>query len=124
MEGCSREKDLRKLASEIETDLILLGSSAVEDSLQDKVKETITRLLGADIKVWMITGDKLETAENIGLMAGIINLNMKRYYLREVTRANFIEKCKNLRNNMMKLDKNEKSCIIFDMRFVGKFSHT
>lgn len=121
MKGINREEDLFNIAQEIETDLILLGSSAVEDSLQDKVKETITRIIGADIKVWMITGDKLETAENIGLMAGIVTLSMKRYYLREITKKNLIEKCNNLKNSMMKLEKHEKSCIIFDMRFVGKF---
>lgn len=45
VESTAREEELYKLAQEIESDLILLGSSAVEDSLQDKVKETITRLL-------------------------------------------------------------------------------
>lgn len=121
MESITRDDDLFKLAQEIESDLILLGSSAVEDSLQDKVYETVTRLLDADIKVWMITGDKLETAENIGLMSGIISLTMRRYYLNQITQENFLEKCNNLKNNMMKQDSDVKSCIIFDMRFVGNF---
>ena len=120
MESVTREKQMFELAQKIETDLILLGMSAVEDSLQDKVKETITRLLQADIKVWMITGDKLETAENIALMSGIITLGMKRYYLSQMTKENFMEKCKILKNNMMKQQEGEKSCIVFDMRFVGK----
>lgn len=121
MESITRDDDLFKLAQEIENDLILLGSSAVEDSLQDKVYETVTRLLDADIKVWMITGDKLETAENIGLMSGIISLTMRRYYLNQITQENFLEKCNNLKNNMMKQDPDIKSCIIFDMRFVGNY---
>jgi magnesium-transporting ATPase (P-type) len=70
----------------------------------------------------MITGDKLETAENIGLMAGIVTLEMRRYYLSEITQENFFEKCNVLKNNMMKQDHSKKSCIIFDMRFMGKLA--
>jgi P-type E1-E2 ATPase len=44
----------------------------VEDKLQDKVPETIRDLLKANIKVWMLTGDKLETAENIGYSCKLI----------------------------------------------------
>lgn len=69
----------------------------------------------------MITGDKLETAENIGLMAGIVDISTKRYYIRETTKSNLMQKCKTLRNNMMKQEQGIKSCLIFDMRFVGKF---
>jgi P-type E1-E2 ATPase len=49
----------------IERDLYLLGATAVEDRLQDDVPKTIEKLLKANIKVWMLTGDKLDTAENI-----------------------------------------------------------
>lgn len=121
MNSLNREEEVKKLAREIEKELILLGATAVEDSLQDNVNETITRLLEAGIKVWMITGDKLETAENIGLMAGIITQTMKRYYLAKVARINFKEKVKNLKNQIMKLNKSDQTCIIFDMRNVGKY---
>lgn len=46
--------------------LQLLGATAIEDKLQDKVPETIETLLRADIKIWILTGDKQETAINIG----------------------------------------------------------
>lgn len=120
MNSLNREEEVKKVANEIEKELILLGATAVEDSLQDNVNEAITRLLEAGIKVWMITGDKLETAENIGLMAGIISQSMKRYYLAKVARINFKEKVKFLKNQIMKLKKTDQTCIIFDMRNVGK----
>lgn len=120
MNSVNRDQELNRLALEIEKELILLGVSAVEDSLQDKVKETITRLLEAEIKVWMITGDKLETAENIGLMAGIITQKMKRYHLAKVASLNFKQKVTKLKNQIMKLKKSDKVCIIFDIRNVGK----
>lgn len=49
-----------------------MGATAVEDKLQDLVPETIADLLKANIKVWMLTGDKLETAENIARSCRLI----------------------------------------------------
>lgn len=46
--------------------LQLLGATAIEDRLQDQVPETIETLMKADIKIWILTGDKQETAINIG----------------------------------------------------------
>ena len=48
-----------------------LGITGVEDKLQDKVKETIEVLSNAGIKVWMLTGDKVETAKCIAVGTGI-----------------------------------------------------
>jgi len=44
----------------------MIGATVVEDKLQDGVPDTIQSLHEANIKVWMLTGDKLETAESIG----------------------------------------------------------
>ena len=46
--------------------LLLLGATAIEDRLQAGVPETIATLMRADIKIWVLTGDKQETAINIG----------------------------------------------------------
>lgn len=62
----------------IEKDLILIGASAIEDKLQDNVKETIEALRKAGIKVWMLTGDKKETAINIGHSCGLIDEDMAK----------------------------------------------
>jgi phospholipid-transporting ATPase len=56
----------------VERDLYLLGATAVEDKLQPDVPETIADLLKANIKVWMLTGDKMETAENIAKSCRLI----------------------------------------------------
>ena len=42
--------------------LELIGATGIEDKLQDEVKETMESLLRAGIKVWVLTGDKIETA--------------------------------------------------------------
>ena len=61
----NREDELDRVYNQIERDLVLLGATAIEDKLQDYVPETIEKLLQAGIHVWMLTGDKQITAENI-----------------------------------------------------------
>lgn len=73
----NRQELLNRLAEEIEVDLILLGCTAVEDALQAEVPSTIRSILKAGIKLWMLTGDKLETAINIGKTCGLISNHTK-----------------------------------------------
>jgi phospholipid-translocating ATPase len=67
-----REHALEELMSEIEQDLELVGCTAIEDALQERVPETIDYLLRANIRVWVITGDKQETAINIGYSSKLL----------------------------------------------------
>lgn len=62
--------------------MILLGATAVEDRLQDNVPAVLRDFLKANINVWMLTGDKLETAENIGRSCNLINKYMGVLYIR------------------------------------------
>eukprot|EP01132_Coremiostelium_polycephalum_P007601 gene7601-9346_t len=61
-----REDEMERLHDEIERDFELVGCTAIEDKLQEGVPEAIDFLLKSNIKVWIITGDKQETAINIG----------------------------------------------------------
>lgn len=56
---------MEDVSDEMERDLRLLGATAIEDRLQDGVPETIADLKLAGIKIWVATGDKLETAIGI-----------------------------------------------------------
>ncbi|KAI3380647.1 hypothetical protein SNEBB_006271 [Seison nebaliae] len=76
-----REKKMDHLREEIETDLILLGATAVEDRLQDDVPQTISNLAKAGIKLWVLTGDKQETAINIGYSCQLLNDEMSGIFL-------------------------------------------
>uniref|UniRef100_A0A8C6PGZ6 Phospholipid-transporting ATPase n=1 Tax=Nothobranchius furzeri TaxID=105023 RepID=A0A8C6PGZ6_NOTFU len=53
-----KDGKLDELYEEIEKDLLLLGATAIEDKLQDGVPHTIEQLSRADIKIWVLTGDK------------------------------------------------------------------
>ncbi|XP_059621420.1 phospholipid-transporting ATPase ID isoform X2 [Phlebotomus argentipes] len=61
-----REDKLGAIYEEIECDMMLVGVTAIEDKLQDGVPQTIANLQTAGIKIWVLTGDKQETAINIG----------------------------------------------------------
>ncbi|KAJ4458775.1 phospholipid-transporting P-type ATPase [Paratrimastix pyriformis] len=70
--GDSRKIEVDKLSNEIEQNLLLLGATAIEDKLQEGVPETISYLRKAGLKIWVLTGDKQETAINIGLACNLL----------------------------------------------------
>uniref|UniRef100_A0AAY5LCC6 Phospholipid-transporting ATPase n=1 Tax=Esox lucius TaxID=8010 RepID=A0AAY5LCC6_ESOLU len=77
----NREQRLADLYEEIETGLLLLGATAVEDKLQEGVPETIACLTLANIKIWVLTGDKLETAMNIGYSCNMLRDDMNEVFI-------------------------------------------
>ncbi len=68
-----REELMNDLAEMIEINLTLLGSTAIEDKLQEEVGETIAAIKEAGINIWVLTGDKLETAINIGYSCSLLD---------------------------------------------------
>jgi phospholipid-transporting ATPase len=79
----NRERKVEDAASLIETNLTLLGATAIEDKLQDGVPETIAALLEAKIKLWVLTGDKQETAINIGYSCRLLQQGMDLIIMNE-----------------------------------------
>ncbi|XP_065880179.1 putative phospholipid-transporting ATPase 9 [Euphorbia lathyris] len=73
-----RDTMIDDLAEKMERNLILLGATAVEDKLQDGVPQCIDRLAQAGIKIWVLTGDKMETAINIGFACSLLRQGMKQ----------------------------------------------
>lgn len=73
----NREEELDKVTDLVERDLILLGGTAIEDRLQDGVPDSIALLGEAGIKLWVLTGDKVETAINIGFSCNLLNNDME-----------------------------------------------
>ena len=66
----NREHLERMCIEGLEEDVQLLGVTGVEDLLQEDIKSIILSLREAEIKVWMLTGDKLETAKCIAISTG------------------------------------------------------
>ncbi|XP_024305836.1 putative phospholipid-transporting ATPase IM isoform X20 [Homo sapiens] len=76
-----RDERIAGLYEEIERDLMLLGATAVEDKLQEGVIETVTSLSLANIKIWVLTGDKQETAINIGYACNMLTDDMNDVFV-------------------------------------------
>src|SRR5271170_29106 len=72
-----REARLEDVSDEIERELQLLGGTAIEDRLQDGVPEAIQLLGDAGIKLWVLTGDRVETAINIGFSCNLLSNSMQ-----------------------------------------------
>ncbi|XP_065183441.1 phospholipid-transporting ATPase VA-like [Sycon ciliatum] len=83
----NREELLRLSACRIEQNLELLGATGIEDRLQDHVAETIAGLRAAGINVWVLTGDKQETAINVSYSCQLIDEDMEVIVLNATTQA-------------------------------------
>ncbi|KAM4595971.1 phospholipid-transporting ATPase IC-like, partial [Polymixia lowei] len=70
---CERDSLLEELYDDMERELQLLGVTAIEDRLQEGVPETVSMLRRAGLKVWVLTGDKKETAVNIGYSCKLLD---------------------------------------------------
>uniref|UniRef100_A0A0E0LCS0 Phospholipid-transporting ATPase n=1 Tax=Oryza punctata TaxID=4537 RepID=A0A0E0LCS0_ORYPU len=79
--GPDRELQLERVSELIERELILVGATAVEDKLQNGVPQCIDRLAQAGLKIWVLTGDKMETAINIGYACSLLRQGMRRICL-------------------------------------------
>ena len=98
--------ELNKLIDKIESNTILLGATALEDKLQDRVKRDIKDFIEADINFWMITGDKLDTAETIGHSCGIISEDSEVFKIRENKDENqILEELEKIKKSINKANK-------------------
>ncbi|OAY83044.1 putative phospholipid-transporting ATPase 4 [Ananas comosus] len=88
--GPDREAQLERVSDLIERELILVGATAVEDKLQKGasfwplVPQCIDKLAQAGLKIWVLTGDKMETAINIGFACSLLRQGMKQICLSTV----------------------------------------
>ncbi|XP_059088985.1 probable phospholipid-transporting ATPase IA isoform X3 [Tigriopus californicus] len=121
MDLFDREKAIAEAAEDIEKELTLLGATAIEDKLQEGVPEAIADLLEANIKVWLLTGDKQETAINIGhscrLLKGdtpIITLNDERSIRQDI--SNHVEE---FRNNCSLGNNDNNVSLVIDGKTLG-----
>ncbi|KAI7866462.1 phospholipid-translocating P-type ATPase [Spinellus fusiger] len=85
----------------LENDLELLGLTGVEDKLQDGVKNTLEQMRNANLKIWMLTGDKIETATCIAVSSKLVSRNQHIYHISKLsTPVQVMEELDNLRTQM------------------------
>ena len=94
----NRMEKINRLQEKLEKKLLLIGATAIQDKLQDGVFDTIEALKNAQIKVWVLTGDKIETAINIGYACGLLDNMMQRFIIEDKMEGQLedsFEKCLN-----------------------------
>ena len=100
-----KERKLDQLGARIEKNLELVGCSAIEDKLQDGVPQAIELLMSAGIRVWVLTGDKEETAIEIGKSCNLLQQHMEVVKLSSNSHAEISEKLQKF-NALHKLELN------------------
>ena len=102
-----RKKKIQEVIQQLEVELNFLCVTGVEDLLQDNVKETIENLRKGGIKIWMLTGDKSETAKCISVLTGLKSDNQKvfeiKYENNNFSRNEIIDLLRNKLNNFKNL---------------------
>ncbi|KAI4355465.1 hypothetical protein L6164_004238 [Bauhinia variegata] len=113
--GPDRDTMLERVSDMMERELILVGATAVEDKLQNGVPQCIDKLAQAGLKIWVLTGDKMETAINIGFACSLLRQGMKQICIsvnsdpvtndgKEVIKENILNQITNA-SQMIKLEK-------------------
>ena len=103
----NRESNVQVVIEQLEKDMELLGITGVEDKLQENVQITIESLRNAGINIWMLTGDKIETATWIAISAGLKTKSQKFCYLRNIRNREEIRETINMGNEA-------NTCLVID----------
>ncbi|EER18924.1 hypothetical protein Pmar_PMAR025776, partial [Perkinsus marinus ATCC 50983] len=130
----NRADRFAQIADKFETNLIVLGATAVEDKIQRGVNITVCRMLNAGVKVWMLTGDRYETSLNIARAVELLprnayvsNLcsNYERGMSNEAADAFVRQKQKNFEDEYLKWTARGKTsclCVVLDGSAIDCFS--
>ncbi|KAI7901882.1 uncharacterized protein BX663DRAFT_487164 [Cokeromyces recurvatus] len=110
----NREEKLDAVYEEIENNMLLMGGTAIEDRLQDGVPETIAELAQSGIKLWVLTGDKTETAINIGFSCNLITLDMELVIVRADDREETINQLKNALKRINEVENDKRCALVID----------
>lgn len=109
----NRASYLNKVAEDIETNLQILGVTGIEDKLQDGVPESLETLKEAGIKLWILTGDKMETAINIGYSCGLLYNEGRTIQINSCVEEEVHKQISNLFDKLSMEHKNVKKNTIF-----------
>ncbi|CAD8203960.1 unnamed protein product [Paramecium pentaurelia] len=108
----NREERMQTLQDELEKNYEILGATAIEDKLQQNVADTISAIKQAGIKVWVLTGDKIETAINIGYSCQLLTNELVQHVIDEKMESLVVEKLNETIGLISKQPHNQHALII------------
>lgn len=83
-----------QVSEKIEVGFTIIGSTAIEDKLQEEVEEVIQHIKDAKVKIWVLTGDKIETAINIGFSCKLLDEEMEIFVIDAVKTKDILNQLK------------------------------
>ncbi|KAJ7385268.1 Phospholipid-transporting ATPase ID [Desmophyllum pertusum] len=107
-----RDELVQQAYEDIEQNLILIGATAIEDKLQDDVPDTIATLAEADIKIWVLTGDKVETAINIGYSCHLLTDDMTEVFTIDGETLESVQQAISEYKNKVMAERQHLKCIV------------
>ena len=110
----NRDMLLDHIYDKYEQDLTIIGATAVEDLLQEDLSSTLEDFRKAGIKVWMLTGDKLETAKNIGYSCSLLTQDMVIFEAKGSVAAEKLFNDELVKTNQSLLSELRKRAIVID----------
>lgn len=113
-------KGLDILYQSIEKDFYLLGCTAIEDHLQENVSSSLKKFISTGIKIWMLTGDKIDTAKSIAFSCGLMNHDHVIFELEENSAFNIIENSLFEFNRLIKANPENKHSLVLGMDEISK----
>lgn len=119
----NRDEKISSVSAELELQMDLLGVTAIEDRLQDEVPEVIADLTKAGIIVWMLTGDKEETAINIGRSCNLLLNDTHLVMLSRIESPEDFARQLNEEYEKMLEDKNPNTAMVLDGPSFTHFSY-
>lgn len=112
----NREAAMQKVISQyLETDVELMGLTGVEDKLQANVKTSIELLRNAGVKIWMLTGDKVETAKCVAISAKLIS---RGQFVHQITKVSHPDMAL---NQLDQLQNNQNAVLLIDGESIAVF---
>ena len=98
-------QNMDKLQEEIEKNCFLLGATALEDQLQDNVEQDVGEFIDAGINFWMLTGDKMDTAESIGNSIKLFDSDTEVFKINGTNKEEIIENMKQIKERITDIKK-------------------
>ena len=121
----NREELVSRCVAKLETDMELLAVTGVEDKLQTDVALVIEALRAAGIQVWMLTGDKVETATCIAISAGFKDRRQQIFYMRDIDKlqeaTEVLNEFERRTNTLLMIDGTTLDVMLSDPALENKF---
>mmetsp|Transcript_41346 Transcript_41346/g.62992 ORF Transcript_41346/g.62992 Transcript_41346/m.62992 type:complete len:154 (-) Transcript_41346:1632-2093(-) len=115
-----RQEKIDQCAEELEWDFEMVGSTAIEDKLQDEAAEVIEHIKEAGIKLWVLTGDKIETAINIGFSCKLLDEEMEIFIIDEESTREIYNQIKDFQEKMRQINKSRDVAVVVGGDQLGK----